>query len=101
LQQQPDNVIKIVSAACVLHNFILTRNPILNLATADREDPNTHELLPGEWRSDNQLVGLQPLQRNTSLRAGKEQRLAMMRYYNSPVGAVPWQHRLTFGKYKS
>lgn len=99
MQQLPQNVITIVAAACVLHNFILTNNPIVSTAAADREDPDTHELIPGVWREVVDLTPLERVKRNTSLKVGKEQRAAMMEYYNSDVGAVAWQERAVFGKF--
>ena len=98
MQQLPENVITIVAAACVLHNFILENNPIIGIAAADREDPETHELINGAWRELTDLTPLQRLKRNTSLKVGKEQRLLLTDYYNSEVGAVSWQERATFGK---
>lgn len=98
MQQVPKNVITIVAAATVLHNFILEHNPVVSIAAADREDQETHEVIPGAWRDVVDMTPLSRLRRNTSLKLAKEQRSAMMAYYNSTVGAVSWQERATFGK---
>jgi len=63
---------------------------------ADKEDPATHEVLPGEWRQQHQediLAGIQTKSRNTATASGKEVREYLTEYYND-VGAVPWQNRM-------
>ena len=99
MQQLPENVITIVAAACVLHNYILTQNPIINAASIDREDPVTHEVLPGDWHEAGDLTPLEPLRGNTALKRAKQQRDYLLQYYNSDVGAVSWQEKATFRKY--
>ena len=101
MQQVPKNVISIIAAEIVLHNFILKQNPIVSIAAADREDQKIHDVVPGAWWD---LVDMTPLARlrwNISLKEVKEQKAAMIAYYSSPVGALPWQEKATFGKHIS
>ena len=99
MQQVPKNVITIVAAATVLHNYILDQNPIVSIAAADREEQDTHDVIPGAWRDVVDMTPLARLRRNTSLKVAKKQKAAMMAYYNSPVGSVPWQEKVVFGKH--
>ena len=101
MQQLPTNVITIVAAACVLHNHIIDKFPIVSIRAADREDPETHEFIPGAWREVVDLTPLERVRRNTSLNIAKQQREMLKHYYNSNVGSVSWQERATFGKYTS
>jgi len=90
-----DRVIKITHACSVLHNFLRLRNPTVDVATLDQEDPqHNHEIIPGSWRQDAQLPDMELLYRGNTSRAAKEQRNYLMEYVNSPVGSVPWQDGL-------
>lgn len=92
MQQHPDNINLITMCACVLHNLILIRYPHA-IPEVDREDPDTHDLIPGGWRLDQHLQGLMPLSGHHSAREAKDQRDYLSHYYMSPAGAVPWQER--------
>lgn len=84
---RPDRVEPLIMAACVLHNML--RNVILD---GDTEDPATHDMTDGPWRSDPPFG--EPLQRtpgNNSTNSGKTQRAILRDYLSSPQGAVPWQ----------
>ena len=90
-----DRVIKITHACSVLHNFLRLRNPTVDVATLDQEDPqHNHEIIPGSWRQDAQLPDMELLYCGNTSRAAKEQRNYLMEYVNSPVGSVPWQDDL-------
>lgn len=93
-QQQPDRVTSIVLACCVLHNLMCTRYPRHHANLLDCEDPETHDLLPGMWRNEQTLTGLDILHGNNTTKAAKKQREYLMHYYNSPVGRVEWQDRM-------
>uniref|UniRef100_UPI00358EEA32 putative nuclease HARBI1 n=1 Tax=Myxine glutinosa TaxID=7769 RepID=UPI00358EEA32 len=45
MMMRPQTVEKVVLAACTLHNMMTDIR-----LSADREDPHTHEVAPGEWR---------------------------------------------------
>ena len=57
----------------------------------DYEDPETHELIEGSWKSQVELPSLTSRQRYNASQDGKILRNQMREYVNSPVGAVPWQ----------
>ena len=88
---QHDRIEAVVMACCVLHNLILT-NDHHSPFECDREDPDTHELIPGHWR-DDQPVGSQlpRLLRNTAIVHAKIQCDHLREYCNSPLGSVPCQ----------
>ena len=88
----PAKVEQIVLACCCLHNMLRTEVGASCFAgVADSEDPVTHEIHPGQWRSDPILVQASlPQGTNTTQRA-KAQRDYLCAYVNSDVGAVPWQ----------
>ena len=96
MMQRPQTVTKIVLAACALHNLLADQNPARIQQAADREDPTTHEVQPGEWRQQDQENRLHATQRqsgNTGTAVGKRVREYLTEYYNG-VGAVPWQNRM-------
>ena len=62
---------------------------------ADHEDPTSHEVIPGTWRSeDNPMPALHSRQRYTSSQSGKVVRDHLRDYVNSPAGAVSWQESM-------
>ena len=91
MAQKTENVESIVLAACVLHNILRTRfrPTITNLA--DREDPETHNVIPGTWRDDERLTGLQALRGNNAAQTAKVVRDYQQAYYSSEAGSVAWQ----------
>ena len=91
MQQDPNNVLRIAMACCVLHNLLLNRFPNLPTGMVDAENPLTHEVCPGTWRDEEALTGLQQLRGNTGSKAAKHQRNYFRSYYNCPIGKVAWQ----------
>lgn len=94
--QRPETVTNIVLAACTLHNLLADKNLVRMHQAADREDPATHEVQPGEWRQqgqENLLHGIPRQPGNTGTAVGKRVREYLTEYYNG-VGAVPWQNRM-------
>ena len=69
------------------------RNPIQFLRQFDREDPETHEVIPGEWRDGEEMVGLDP-QRNPRAMVGPKNIRNYLAEYYSTRGAVEWQDRI-------
>ena len=88
MRQQPGTALKIILACVCLHNLLRIRNP--GLCRPDQEDAD-HHIVPGEWRMDAALEDLQNVTGNATTRAAKKQRITLKHYFNSPVGAVPWQ----------
>ena len=94
MQQEPRRVETIVFAACVMHNLLISRYPTQATVDVDREDPTTHNIIPGAWRDDNTLVGLDKIGGNTSLKVAKIQRNYLCKYYSSEAGSVAWQDKM-------
>ena len=84
MPQRPETVQKIVVASCCLHNLLRRRKyPPEHGGPAYHRNVN----IPG-----NQLPDLgRPLGRNPGTTAAKAQRNALVEYFNSPAGCVPWQ----------
>ena len=95
-QKKPERVETIVMAACTLHNLIINRRGMRRHGDADREDPETHQVIPGNWRTEPQMpdLGQAPLRGNTATKAAKDLREYLVEYFNSPAGSVPWQDRM-------
>ena len=90
MKQKPAVVTSIVLACVCLHNLMRMRYPHAQNVAMDNED-DQHNIIPGAWRDNNHLL---PIVGQARLRGGelaKQQRDYLMAYYNSPVGAVPWQ----------
>ena len=90
----PDRAEKVVKACCALHNWLRVMKPSYTNRLVDREDPETHELIPGEWRDDVALQCLQAMRSRNPKEAAKAQRRYTCQWVNSPVGAVEWQERM-------
>lgn len=95
MQQKHQNVQIIVMAACVMHNLLSVRRPMQLAGMADLEDPDTHELVPGSWREDQEVLhSMRKMGGNTSLKAAKLMRDYLKEYYNSEAGSVSWQDNM-------
>ncbi|XP_068235626.1 putative nuclease HARBI1 [Palaemon carinicauda] len=73
MHQHPNIINLITMCACVLHNLVLIRYSHV-ISAVDREDPNTHDLIPGGGRTDRHLQGLLPLTGHHTLKDAKDQR---------------------------
>ena len=92
---RPDNAVVVTMACCVLHNLIRKTRPQCIYSLADREDPTTHRVIPGEWRQQPRtLTALENLRGNNMTKAAKAQRAYLMQYYSSDAGRVPWQDNM-------
>lgn len=86
-------------AICAVHNFLIsTSNNYLCAGSVDYEDPNTNEIVNGEWRNEPQpertLFPLnRGLQRNYSV-SQKDVRDEFREYFMTTAGEVRWQHQL-------
>lgn len=95
----PDKAEKVVKACCVLHNFLRTRSISQYSPTdlIDREEGTQHEVVPGNWRNDNEtssswLPMVPQGNRGHSMEA-KEMRDLYRDYFNN-AGQVEWQWRM-------
>jgi len=92
--QKPKTVTSIVLAACCLHNFLINHRLATGVGriTVDQEDPDTHEVIPGNWREIGDLPDLGGEMRgNYGTRDARAQRSYLVDYVNSEAGSVPWQ----------
>ena len=91
MQQAPNIVQDIIEWCVCLHNLRRVRYPAQQNAYLDQED-DTHNLVPGEWRQNANMEDIDHIAGgNKDTVAGKRQRELLKLYFNSPVGAVPWQ----------
>ena len=111
ISAKPDNAVRIVKAACVLHNYLQQNDN--NAAVQERQycPPgyvDTYDsdgvLIPGKWREDGVSVGfvVGSSQRpngtsNKHSRAAAEVRNAFANYFVSSVGEIEWQYRRVLG----
>lgn len=94
LRQEPKTVESIVLACVCLHNLMRMRYPALQNAVLDQED-NQHQVVPGAWRNGLNMQDVDDIMGgNRITKAAKSQREYLKHYYNSPVGAVPWQNNM-------
>ena len=86
-QLTPENATKVTRACLILHNIMRDRFP--NAQNAELEAP---EGAPGSWRAAGVMAEVEAEGRGPRMtKEGKELRAYLKHYYNSPVGAVPWQ----------
>ena len=78
-------------ACCVLHNMM---RDLASRTEGDREDPETNELVHGDWRSDNALPKVPTRRGHRTTTGAKQQRDHLRDYVKSPHGSVPWQERM-------
>lgn len=88
MQLHPGGVDSAVLAACCLHNILCERSPAHCMAKAYVGDRVTHEVTPGAWHTEGQLVPMGRLQNPKAQVAPKNIRKYLMAYYNSSVGSV-------------
>ena len=91
-QQKPSTVTTIVKGCLTLHNIIRRRNP-LRPGEVDQYDEDG-DIIRGAWRQDVRLTSNRNLVGNRNKQAAKAQRNYLKDYYNSEVGAVPWQEQV-------
>lgn len=92
---KPENIVKIVMACCVLHNFLrkkaaATYTPPDSL---DYEDTDTFTLREGLRCRDDKIAALRPNQHRRAHNDAKEVRDSFMDFFNT-TGSVPWQHKV-------
>jgi hypothetical protein len=92
--QTAAHVQHIVHACVCMHNLIRIRYPAAHNGAMDMED-DLHNIIPGSWRDEDMLIGLQHLGGNHQTKEGKNVREYLKHYYVSPAGRVPWQERIT------
>lgn len=98
LRLLPSTVVKLVKAACSLHNWIRKSglNQTIEYIIQDIEDLENGILIPGQWRKEPQSTGVINIaatsQRNY-LNEAKDKRDRLADYFMGE-GAVNWQDRM-------
>ena len=97
----PEKVEAITMACCALHNFLQSRSDACSIYTPpgslDTEDPQTHNLQPGDWHNGPQSTCFLPLPRQGSNHyslPAKQIRDQLCHYFNSDDGKVEWQQNM-------
>ena len=93
IELKPDTTDKVIFAACSLHNWLRKTSPntYLSPRAVDREDFNTGNIIPGEWRENvDTLQSVNSLGSNNYKRAAEEVRSSYARYF-AEENPLPWQ----------
>jgi hypothetical protein len=80
-------------ACCLLHNLLRTRYRATQPeGIFDREDPTTHEVIPGTWRQEEaHLIDVDSFPGRNPPSEAKAIREYLVRWVNT-VGQVEWQN---------
>lgn len=85
---------KVIWAACSLHNWLRKTNPTyLPQNGVDREDYNSGDVIPGQWREgvgENILQGVTNLGSNNYSRSAEDIRKQLAKYFLEE-NPLPWQ----------
>uniref|UniRef100_A0A1X7T7L1 DDE Tnp4 domain-containing protein n=1 Tax=Amphimedon queenslandica TaxID=400682 RepID=A0A1X7T7L1_AMPQE len=97
----PEKVEVIVLACCTLHNFLRSQTGSCSIYTPhqrlDFEDEDTHAVIPGQWRNEENSDCFKNLKNQGSNHAKESSKLFrdyVMEYVNSEVGSVHWQDNM-------
>ena len=93
IEMKPDTADKVIWASCSLHNWLRkTRlNTYLHPQAVDREDFNTGNITPGEWRENvNNLQSVHNLGSNNYKCVAEEVRRSYAMYFTEE-NPLPWQ----------
>ena len=92
LSQKLKHIRQIVAACVVLHNLIRLRFPHTQHRYGDVPGANGR-VIPGLWRQGLRWDDVANVRApNVDTLTAKKVRLTLKKYYNSNVGAVPWQY---------
>lgn len=93
---QPQHMRKMVSATCVLHNFLLRQSASYYLDISDRQAPD-HSAIDGSWREEgmpqNSLLPLPSPVGHNYTGSAKDVREELKTYFVSDEGEVDWQYK--------
>nr|XP_023028001.1 putative nuclease HARBI1 [Leptinotarsa decemlineata] len=97
IELEPEKVSIIVSAICILHNFLTTRSRKLYdpNGTFDVEDYENGTVQPGEWRPHSSLKSLQVNRNIPGNLYTREVREELTKYFQEE-GEVPWQYKYIY-----
>lgn len=101
MRVSPERAATITLACLALHNWLVDiRDPVFAPPTlADREHPETHETLAGDWRK-NRTTAFHNLQQMSGNRTAADARWVRdeLKEYVNAEGQVPWQRHSVFGR---
>ena len=90
MQQKTQTVESIVLACVCLHNIMRLRYPGIQNALFDQRF-----VIPGAWRDEVNMADVEDVRGgNRATIAAKKQRQYLKLFYNSALGALPWQQRM-------
>lgn len=93
IELKPDTADKVIWASCSLHNWLRNTSPNTYLPpqAVDRENFNTGNITPGEWRKNvNNLQSVHNLGSNNYKRVAEEVRRSYAVYFTEE-NPLPWQ----------
>ncbi|GFX36162.1 protein ALP1-like [Trichonephila clavipes] len=93
IELKPDTIDRVILAACSLHNWLRKTSPghYMPQNALDREDFNTGEVTPGQWRLHaNTLRPVTSLGSNNPNRTAIQIRQQFMKYFTEE-NPLPWQ----------
>ncbi|GFX05791.1 nuclease harbi1-like protein [Trichonephila clavipes] len=93
VEPKPDTIDRVILAACSLHNWLRKTSPghYMPQNALDREDFNTGEVTPGQWRLHaNTLRPVTSLGSNNPNRTAIQIRQQFMKYFTEE-NPLPWQ----------
>ena len=94
INAKPEKVQLITYACCVMHNLLIEKRPGQHLQDVVRVPVAPGAADDVSWQTGDTLAELVRLRGNTGNKLAKAQRNHMCDYYNSPLGAVPWQDKM-------
>lgn len=96
----PDRAQKIITACCLLHNYLLNDNRRSYCPPSFADTLDSSGNIVGEWRTrigrDSLYYGSIPASSGRTSDYGKRLRDKIKEYVNSSQGSLPWQNRLAF-----
>ena len=91
----------IAMVCCNLHNFLCTKKNSKPIYTPpgrfDRVDSEIHTITPGDWRMEQQLQGMIPIEcegSNRNPQSVRDVHEYLVKYFTSTAGNVPWQDNI-------
>ncbi|CAF4745322.1 unnamed protein product [Pieris macdunnoughi] len=82
----------VVMACCHLHNLLMKQKNYVRHGKIDVEDFVTGAVIPGTWRNESMLLGIEHTRSGNSATLAKQVRDDFCEYLNT-TGAVPWQKK--------
>lgn len=92
IENQPKQAEVMVTAICILHNFLRSRSPDLYIppGSIDEQLPN-NQFNPGTWRQEPTLTELKRMSGHNAAEYARTMRDRLSNYFLSPQGQMSWQ----------